>query len=196
MFLYYNEVPDFNFGTAVSGQTKDLVDNTRPDEATSVDGNASGNLSVLESREIGEGKATGFNLTAQLGEFVDASGAALDGAGEFTLNLAALPISDGQNTITNAAGNKLMTTAQSLTSTVGSTTGAAKSVMSVSTADGTSYKDGEYRAQFLSADKAADGKAGASLKIADGISNSTAAVKSLNAPITWTLSTTPASVGA
>ena len=196
--LVLNQVPDFNFGTAVSGQTKDLVDNTRPDEATNVDGNESGILSVLESREIGEGKATGFDLSAQLGQFVDSQNNALAGAGAFTLNLAALPISDGQDTISNAAGTKLMTKAAELASaTKAGEYGTSQSVMNVSTAkDKESYKDGEYRAQYLAADKSADGKAGASLKIADGISNSAASVKSLNAPIVWTLKTTPAEVNA
>ncbi|ALB29529.1 WxL domain-containing protein [Companilactobacillus heilongjiangensis] len=194
--LVLDQVPDFNFGTAVSGQKKDLVDNTRPEDAKSVDGNADGSLSVLESRQISNGSegatgATGFSLTAKLGQFVDASAQPIAGDSAFTLNLLAQPISDGQNTISNAAGEKLSTQAAELTSATAAKDSTAKSVMNVSTADGSSYKDGQYLATFNAADKATSGKAGANLLIPSGLDNSSAAVKSLNAPITWTLKTTP-----
>jgi len=187
--LVLDQVPDFNFGTAVSGQQKDLVDNTRPEDAKSVDGNADGNLSVLESRDTT--KTNGFTLTAQLGQFVDAKGAPVAGDGAFTLNLLAQPISNGQETITDDTGNKLTTSAQALTSSIGdATTGTAGNAAKVMSIDNTStaYKAGQYLAKFNSASTSVDKKAGANLVIPT-ISDHSAAVKSLNAPITWTLKT-------
>lgn len=180
--LVLNQVPDFNFGSAVAGQTKNLVDNTKDSTtAQGQDGNAKGELSVLESRDLS--KATGFNLQAQLGNFVDASTKATQTltTTPFTLNLAAQEITDGQNPITG-----LKTNAVALKSA-----GSADTVMNVSKdANGASYKDGEYLATFKAADGTND--AGASLLIPGDIpAASTGKVSTLNAPITWTLTTKP-----
>ena len=179
--LVLNEVPDFNFGNAVSGQTKNLVDNTKDGNAVGTDGNSEGNLSVLESRDLT--KAGGFQLQAQLGNFVDASTGKDQTltTSPFTLNLAAQSITDGQNPITG-----LNTSAVGLTSG-----GAANTVMSV-TPDSTSYKDGEYLATYKSSGESADGKSGANLVITSDIpAASQGKVSSLNAPITWTLTALP-----
>jgi len=188
--LVLNEVPDFNFGSAVAGQTKDLVDNTRDSNAQGQDGNASGNLSVLESRQISEdgttNGATGFDLTAQLGAFVDAStgkAQTVSTKGNFVLNLLPQSVTDGQNVITG-----LKTSAAALDASDTSAT-AAKSVMSVSSATNKdAYKDGEYLASFKAADSTTGAKAGATLAIPNDIKASAKGeVSSLNAPITWTL---------
>ncbi|CAJ1182812.1 WxL domain-containing protein [Companilactobacillus nantensis] len=185
--LVLDQVPDFNFGTAVSGQQKDLVDNTRPADAKSVDGNADGNLSVLESRDVT--KTNGFTLTAQLGQFTDANGNPVSGDGAFTLNLLSQPVSNGKETITDDSGNQLTTQAAALKSstTTPSSVGAAADVMTIDNKS-TAYKAGQYLAKFNSASTSADKKAGANLVIPN-ISDHSAAVKSLNAPITWTLKT-------
>lgn len=197
--LVLNEVPDFNFGSAVAGQTKNLVDNTRDDAtAQGQDGNATGNLSVLESRQISDGTtggATGFDLTAQLGSFVDASTGktqTISTKGNFVLNLLPQSVTDGQDVITG-----LKTSAAALDASDASST-AAKSVMSVSSeTNGASYKDGEYLAKFNAADSTTGAKAGATLEIPSDIkASSKGQVSSLNAPITWTLTAKSAATGA
>lgn len=180
--LVLNEVPDFNFGSAVSGQTKNLVDNSKDANAQGEDGNDQGNLSVLESRDLT--KATGFNLQAQLGDFVDASTSKAQEltSSPFTLKLASQGITDGQNPITG-----LSTVAANLTS---GSTGKAETVMDVSkAANGASYKDGEYLAKFA----ANQGSTSAAQLVipSDIPAASTGKVSSLNAPITWTLTTKP-----
>ena len=187
--LVLNQVPDFNFGTAVSGQTKDLVDNTKNSTATAVDGNSQGYLSVLESRDTS--KAQGFTLQAALGDFLDADGNKA-GTSAFTMNLLPQPITNGQTVIDNGTKGDLTTEAAPLES--GDATGAE--VMNLSQGD-KGYQQGEYLAKFNGPTEENDNKAGATLKIADGIGDgSKAQVKSLNSVITWTLkakaNTTPA----
>ena len=184
--LVLNEVPDFNFGSAVEGQTKNLVDNSRVDaDAQGHDGNSDGNLSVLESRDLT--KATGFKLQAQLGDFVDASTGkkqALSAGNAFILNLLPQSVTDGQNVITGLTTDNV---------SLNSNDSAASTVMNVSKDKlGTNYKDGEYLTTYNAADNATGKKAGATLTIPSDISaSSTGKVSSLNAPVTWTLTTTP-----
>jgi len=208
--LVLNAVPDFNFGSAVSGQTKDLVDNTKDpstmsaeNKAANVDGNDQGKLSVSESRDVGDKKAQGFTLSAALGAFTDkegnVAGEAASSANPFILNLASVPVTDGQNTISNGTKGDLTTDAQPLTSSTDKTTvGKSATILDLTNGDA-AYKQGEYVAEFTPAvTSGADKKAaGATLGIPDlGETGDSAKVQSLNASIVWTLAakanTTPA----
>lgn len=170
-----------------------MVDNTRGDGTTApgaTDGNSNGELTVLESRapkstDNADG-ATGFTLQAGLGEFVDSSNKASGATSAFELHLLPQDITNGKTTYANGTSGDLKTIDNTLEEK-----GDAAQIMNVDQATmGASYVQGQYTAKFVKAD--GTNPAGATLKIGDGIGDGkTATVKSLNAPITWTLSAKP-----
>lgn len=95
--LVLDQVPDFNFGTAASGSVKGLADNSKGSQTNTstennngtaaIDGNAQGNLQVVESRSTDQ--LTGFTVSAQVGAFKDSTGTAVTTKADspFILNL-------------------------------------------------------------------------------------------------------------
>lgn len=142
--LTLDYVPDFNFGTAASGGTVNLKDNTK-DEATAVgqDGNEAGTLQVTEGRST----APGFSLSASLGQFQDQDkNVVASGDDPFTLTLGAVDLFNGPDKLTNAAGKQLQTTAQTLKeSSDGTDTG---KVMSFAKGDDGYVGNAQYQATF------------------------------------------------
>lgn len=201
--LVLDQVPDFNFGAAASGSVKGLVDNskgTQPDTeendkgTAAIDGNAQGNLQVIESRD----KLTGFTVSAALGDFTDASGAAVKGNGTgteengsaFILNLKPANMTlngkDYKNGNVNYQTEKanITATTNDPDETAAQPGAGAAKVMNVAEGD-TGYTTGTYAAALNTSDLV-------SLTVPSGIGKAgSQSVQSLNSTITWTLATTP-----
>ena len=196
--LVLDQVPDFNFGAAASGSVKGLVDNSKgtqsdaaenSDGTAAIDGNAQGNLQVIESRSA----LTGFTVSAAVGDFKDSKGTAVTGSGAtdnaFILNLKPANMTlngedykNGNVNYQTQEANITAATASNPNTDTAQPGATSAKVMQVN-ADQAGYKTGTYAAALNTSDLV-------SLTVPSGI-GSGQSVKSLNSTITWTLAANP-----
>lgn len=174
-FLSLDAVPDFSFGRAIAGKTANLINGQ---SAIKDDGNQDGLLQITESRKTDgdpkdpAAKNTGFNLSAQLGQFENSANPETKNS-DFKLNLMAQPLRSAEDG--SPAG--INTNAVTLNAD-GKTT---QNVLSATPKDGL-Y--GTYKVLFNSNDSA-------SLYVPKG-TDTQDSVSKWKGVITWTLSTTAA----
>lgn len=184
--LTLEAVPDFNFGTIMQGSIAKLQNNN-PDTSefntdrdkdpltAGIDGNTSGLLEVIDSRNSKE-TMPGFTLTAGMGKLMSADASSSLNA---ILNLTAMPLIDGDKNNVSTTSTDLTTRAVKIESG-----GDAQAVMSMAPG---SYNGGLISTSFNTPDSA-------SLEIPkgqDSVISGGSGTKNMNAIVTWTLNSAP-----
>lgn len=169
--LSLSAVPDFGFGSGAAGTTVNLLDNNA--DGIGEDGNAEGNLSVIDSRDT----QSGFTVAAQLGDFTTGDPAVKASGFQLQLNPVAMSNSASNSNLNN------FNTLQGVTNDSGQST-------TVMNALSGAYKKGTVTAQFKDA-------ADAALYIpnAAGSATGTSTAKAYKGTVTWTLTTKPQADG-
>lgn len=174
--LLLKAVPDFGFGSAVAGEkAANLVDNKA--DGAGVDGNQEGFLTVSDSRS----KATGFDVSAQLGDFTSsdlAEGTKAPTGFALTLNPVDMA-NDGENSTDDPNTALPKTTKAVLNDSDASNAANASNSANVMSLASGKYALGTVKAQFHN-------PSDATLKVPAG-ANGTKAVTSYTSTITWTL---------
>ncbi|WP_164509390.1 WxL domain-containing protein [Companilactobacillus jidongensis] len=175
--LVLKAVPNFGFGTVAAGETVANLTGGSTSGAAK-DGNDSGLLSVIDSRK----SAKGFQVSANLGNFIDGSGKAA--AGPWSIDLASQQLEDSKgDPISNAKPQDPTSPLSTIATTLDQGTDATVVSLAAST-----YNLGTINAEFKGLDAA-------TLHL-PSTTTATDGVNAYKGTITWTLNSTPATPAA